>query len=63
MDILKDKVFLVCDKCSGCKKDDFCLNVKSGETNIMLCLTCIFVYFNDYDAKKRLKGEKSEKEE
>lgn len=56
MEELKDKVFLVSEKCSGCEKDDFCLCVKMKEEEIKLCLTCIFVYFNDYDAKNELKG-------
>ena len=56
METLKDKVFLVSDKCTSCKKDEFCLSVKVKEEKIMLCLTCIFEYFNDYDVKNELKG-------
>ena len=62
MDKLKDKVFLVSDKCTSCRKNEFCLCVKIGEEKIMLCLTCIFEYFNDYDAKDELKGGKKRSE-
>jgi hypothetical protein len=62
MEGLKEKVFLVSDKCCSCKKNDFCLCVRIKEEEIKLCLTCIFEYFNDYDAKDEMKGGKKVEE-
>lgn len=60
MEKLKENVFLVCDRCTSCKKNEFCLCVKIKEESIQLCLTCIFEYFNNYDVKNELKEEKKE---
>ena len=61
MEELKEKVFLIENKCTSCRKDNFCLCVKVNDSEyIKLCLTCILVYFNEYDPKDEKKGGKKE---
>ena len=61
MEEIKDKVFLINNKCTSCRKDGFCLNIQTNVSeSIKLCLTCILVYFNEYDPKDEKKGGKKE---